>query len=144
MRFLPIADTHILVEFGATIDPEIHARVIALDRYLTAHPLSGVMEKTPTYRSLLVAYEPLILSPEALTQYLQHAVAEDDASVRRGGRRSNLDHSGSIRRRLWGGSRMDRSSPRINNARDHSPSRRSPLPRLYDWVFPRIYVFRPP
>jgi KipI family sensor histidine kinase inhibitor len=52
-----LGDTALVVEFGSEIDPEVNARVLALDRRVRTHP--DVVETVPTYRSLLVYYDPL-------------------------------------------------------------------------------------
>ena len=58
MRFLPVGDAAISVEFGDAIDPALNARVRGLDRALRDRPFPGFREAAPTYRSLLVLYDP--------------------------------------------------------------------------------------
>lgn len=65
-RFLDAGETALVVEFGQTIDPVASARVLALDAALTAVAPTGVVECVPTYRSLMIHYDPLILSRAAL------------------------------------------------------------------------------
>ncbi len=55
-RILPCGDAALAVEFGDTIDPVLNARVLELDRLAAAE--AGVVETVPTYRSLLVRYDP--------------------------------------------------------------------------------------
>ena len=57
-RFMPLGDAALTVEFGDAILPEINAQVIALDLALAASELPGIVEAAPSYRSLLVCYEP--------------------------------------------------------------------------------------
>ena len=57
-RFLPVGDAALSVEFGDRIDPAVNARVRGLDRALQDHPFPGFRESLPTYRSLLVLYDP--------------------------------------------------------------------------------------
>lgn len=57
-RIVPVGDTAILVELGETIDPGINAAVLALDRRIRAMAIDGVVDLVPTYRSLLVHYDP--------------------------------------------------------------------------------------
>jgi 5-oxoprolinase (ATP-hydrolysing) subunit B len=57
-RLLPNGDSAITVEFSRNIDDEANRRVLALDRTLAAEPIAGVSETIPTYRSLLVHYDP--------------------------------------------------------------------------------------
>jgi KipI family sensor histidine kinase inhibitor len=52
----------LVVEFGNTIDLEINRRVHALARALAEDFLFGLGEAVPSYRSLLVHYDPLQLS----------------------------------------------------------------------------------
>jgi KipI family sensor histidine kinase inhibitor len=57
-RVLPVGDSALTVELGDAIDPAINARVRTLDRALQSLPLEKVSETVPTYRSLLVLYDP--------------------------------------------------------------------------------------
>ncbi len=61
-RLLPVGDAALTVEFGDRIDPEIHRRVLALAHALEREPFPGLRETVPTYRSLLVYYDPRQLS----------------------------------------------------------------------------------
>ena len=64
-RILPCGDTALAVEFGNEIDPAINARVLALSTRVN-QGVSGVMETVPTYRSLLVHYDPIVTDFDAL------------------------------------------------------------------------------
>jgi allophanate hydrolase subunit 1 len=57
-RVRPVGDAAVTVEFGEAIDPRLNAAVRALDHLLADRPLAGVVETVPTYRSLLVGYDP--------------------------------------------------------------------------------------
>lgn len=61
-RFLPVGDTALSVEFGNTIDPDLNDRVVAFDQAVTAAELPGIIETVPSYRALLVEYEPRVVS----------------------------------------------------------------------------------
>jgi 5-oxoprolinase (ATP-hydrolysing) subunit B len=69
-RLLPSGDSAITVEFSRNIDDAANRRVLALDRTLTEEPVSGVTETVPTYRSLLVHYDPLQIGFDALSEKL--------------------------------------------------------------------------
>ena len=58
-RLLPSGDSAITVEFSRNIDDAANRRVLALDRAMAAEPITGVTETVPTYRSLLVHYDPV-------------------------------------------------------------------------------------
>lgn len=69
-RLLPAGDGALVVEFGNEITPEINARVRSLTAALEAESLAGVVELVPTYRSILVHFDPLIMAPEVLEKRL--------------------------------------------------------------------------
>jgi inhibitor of KinA len=56
----PVGDSALLIDFGERIDEAINARVVALDRALTANPPPGLVETVPAYCSLLIEYDPLV------------------------------------------------------------------------------------
>jgi len=65
-RFLDAGEAALVVEFGATVDPVTHDHVIALDEALRTLAISGVLETVPTFRSLMIHYDPLILDRASL------------------------------------------------------------------------------
>jgi KipI family sensor histidine kinase inhibitor len=69
-RILPSGDSAITVEFSRNIDDAANQRVLALDRTLAREPVSGVTETVPTYRSLLVHYDPVQIDFDALSEKL--------------------------------------------------------------------------
>jgi 5-oxoprolinase (ATP-hydrolysing) subunit B len=77
-RILPSGDSAITVEFSRNIDDAANQRVLALDRILASSPVAGVTETVPTYRSLLVHYDPVLVDfdtlGEQLTSLAQHPV----------------------------------------------------------------------
>jgi len=79
-RLLPSGDSAITVEFSRTIDDAANQRVLALDRAHAAEPIVGVTETVPTYRSLLVHYDPVQIGFEALGEKLI-ALAQRRAST---------------------------------------------------------------
>jgi KipI family sensor histidine kinase inhibitor len=69
-RLLPSGDRAIAVEFAKTIDDAVNQRVLSLDRALNAARVEGVTETVPTYRSLLVHYDPTQIGFDALGEKL--------------------------------------------------------------------------
>src|SRR3954470_24974144 len=69
-RILPSGDSAITVEFSRNIDDDANRRVLALDRALAREPIAGVTETVPTYRSLLVHYDPVATGFDALGEQL--------------------------------------------------------------------------
>ncbi len=69
-RILPSGDSAITVEFSRNIDDAANQRVLALDRTVAQQQVSGVTETVPTYRSLLVHYDPVAIGFDALSEKL--------------------------------------------------------------------------
>jgi KipI family sensor histidine kinase inhibitor len=69
-RILPSGDSAITVEFSRNIDDEANRRVLALDRIVARDAIAGVTETVPTYRSLLVHYDPVQIGFEELGEKL--------------------------------------------------------------------------
>jgi inhibitor of KinA len=65
-RLLPAGDTALVVEFGDRIDRRLSAQVLALADRLNGLKLDGVTDIVPTFRSLMVHYDPLVLPAAAL------------------------------------------------------------------------------
>jgi KipI family sensor histidine kinase inhibitor len=64
------------VELGDEISAEVNTRVRALEYLIQAKGLTGVVETVPSFRSLLVYYDPARIGYEALCAALR-ALAED-------------------------------------------------------------------
>lgn len=69
-RLLPSGDSAITVEFSRNIEDTANQRVLALDRAVTNEAITGVTETVPTYRSLLVHYDPVQIGFDALGEKL--------------------------------------------------------------------------
>jgi inhibitor of KinA len=81
-RFLVAGDAALIVEFGDAIDPAINRRVRGLFLAVDDARLAGVRDLVPTYRSLLVSYDPLQTTFAALSERLSSLDANlDDAHV---------------------------------------------------------------
>lgn len=84
-KFLDSGEAALVVEFGSTVDPAINARVLALDAALMALRLEGLRETVPTYRSLMIHYDPLVIGRRALIATVEkieeapHAVAKPES-----------------------------------------------------------------
>jgi KipI family sensor histidine kinase inhibitor len=78
-RYLPAGDAALTVELGQAISPAISEAVARLDTAIGAAAIPGVVETVPTYRSLMVHFDPLVIAPNALIERLK-ALAVDDAA----------------------------------------------------------------
>jgi KipI family sensor histidine kinase inhibitor len=62
VRFLSAGDRALVVDFGDHIDRALSEEVLRLAASLRAVELLGVVETVPTFRSLMVHYDPLVTS----------------------------------------------------------------------------------
>src|SRR6187402_2821485 len=84
-RFLPAGDAALVVEFGDRIDRAVSDRVLRLAARVRAAQVVGVVEMVPTYRSLMVHFDPLVTGDEALRAQLTALL--DDAGAAAGSAR---------------------------------------------------------
>ena len=70
-RYLPAGDKGLVVEFANAITPEINHKVRSFALALESASISGITEYIPTYRSLLIFYDPLVWHPDLLVARLQ-------------------------------------------------------------------------
>ena len=66
LKFRTMGNRSLLVELGDEISPSVNQRVQELFTAMDMHPVDGVRELVPSYRSLLVIYDPLNISPADL------------------------------------------------------------------------------
>lgn len=69
-HFLPSGDSALTVELGDTVDRGLSEDVVGLAANIHGAALSGVVEVVPTFRSLLVHYDPLVTSAASLTEQI--------------------------------------------------------------------------
>lgn len=68
---LPCGDSALSVELGDTIDEALNGRVLALDALVATEKPPGVIETIPTYRSLFVVYDPVVVDFALLAQWFK-------------------------------------------------------------------------
>ena len=89
VRMLSAGEQGLVVEFGEAIDFAVNAKVHRTAGLLQAAKVAGVLEVIPTYRSLLVYFDPLTLSRAELVALLETLLSgEEKASA--GGREAKL------------------------------------------------------
>ncbi|MEW6529812.1 MAG: 5-oxoprolinase subunit PxpB [Thermodesulfobacteriota bacterium] len=66
-----IGDRGVLVEYGNTISQEINRKVRTVAVALNLEMPEGIVEVIPTYRSLLIIYDPLIISLKHVEKELE-------------------------------------------------------------------------
>ena len=62
VRFLSAGDRALVVEFGDRVDRALSDDVLRLDASLRSSGIPGVVETVPTFRSLMVHYDPTVTS----------------------------------------------------------------------------------
>ena len=65
-RLLQAGEQGLVVEFGDAIDPALNQRVVELAASLSNEKLGGILEIVPTYRSLMVYFDPLVAPRDKL------------------------------------------------------------------------------
>jgi inhibitor of KinA len=80
VRFLPAGDQALSVELGDEISAEINTRVRALEYLIEQKGVPGIVETVPTYRALLVYYDPAVVGYAPLGAQLA-ALAEQATSA---------------------------------------------------------------
>jgi allophanate hydrolase subunit 1 len=65
-----MGDRAVLVELGDGISPWINQKVRALYTGIAAQRIKGIKDLVPSYRSLTVVYNPLVISLESLESQL--------------------------------------------------------------------------
>lgn len=82
IRAVPLGDSALTLTLGEGIDAKLNLRVHHLAARLAAAPLAGIRELTPAYNSLLIHYDPLLLSyAQVETWVLQHAAPEEETAA---------------------------------------------------------------
>src|SRR4249920_1646855 len=69
-RFLAAGDTALVVAFCASVDRALSEFVLALARKLDSAGIPGLVETVPTFRSLMVHYDPLEVTHAELQRRL--------------------------------------------------------------------------
>ena len=79
----PLGDSALLVELGDKIDSAINHRVHALNALLQTNSIAGIIETVPAYCTLFIHYDPLILTFNQVTHWVQDKLAQVDDSLNR-------------------------------------------------------------
>jgi inhibitor of KinA len=69
-NFRITGDCGLLVEYGDVIDPAVNQKVRSMAIAIQNNMPGGVIEIIPTYRSILIYYDPLVTNPSILRETL--------------------------------------------------------------------------
>ncbi len=81
VRFLLTGDTSVCVEFGNEISEPINAQIRAFNIALSKSDIPGIVETVPTYRSLMVHYDPEVIRCAPLMDELKGLLSQLDKIV---------------------------------------------------------------
>ena len=105
-KFRLAGDRGLLVEFGDAITPEINQTVRAMTFALETAAVPGVREVIPTYRSVVIVYDPLTTAPSLLRA--PNSIPLRRVGPDRGAPSKGKRHSGLLRRGIRAGHRLCR------------------------------------
>lgn len=71
VRFLVTGDTSLSVEFGNEISESINAQIRAFNMALQNSGIPGIVETVPSYRALMIHYDPGVILYDPLVQKLK-------------------------------------------------------------------------
>jgi len=78
VRFLLTGDTSLTAEFGNEISKEINAQIRAYNIALESSGIPGIVETVPTYRSLMIHYDPGVIPYKELVKRLKGLLSRID------------------------------------------------------------------
>ena len=78
VRFLLTGDTSLSVEFGNEISQAINTQIRAFSIALQNSKIPGIVELVPTYRSLMIHYDPGVILCDALVKRLRGLLGQLD------------------------------------------------------------------
>jgi len=84
--FLPVGDCALTVEFGRDINEELSGKVRSLALALKKAAIPGVLEWIPTYRSILLCYDPSKITCRRLMALLRRLIQRAGQAVQQGRR----------------------------------------------------------
>ncbi|MDF2505990.1 5-oxoprolinase subunit PxpB [Clostridium sp.] len=81
MNIIQINETSVLVEFGKTINENIHRKVKAFCEYLDKYPFMGMIEYIPAFSSVSVVYNPMKIKYEKIYSLLSEILCNLNSST---------------------------------------------------------------
>lgn len=71
IKFMTSGDSALNMEFGNNITKEINKKIRAMTVAIEIKKIAGIVEIVPTYRSLMIHYDPLIIEYDELVNVLK-------------------------------------------------------------------------
>lgn len=76
VRFHNASESALVVEFGSGVDPRVNGRVLLLDEALIRQAPPGIEETVPTYRSLMIHYDPIVIGRQNLIDLIRGLLSD--------------------------------------------------------------------
>lgn len=77
IKILTEGDSSVLIEFGKEISPEINRKITATVQMMKEQHIEGVVDTIPAFCSLLINYDPRVITFDELKKRLEHLVKLD-------------------------------------------------------------------
>ena len=77
IKILTAGDASLLIEFGREISPEINAKITATVQLMKEQHIEGVVDVIPAFCSLLINYDPRVLSYDELKKRMKRLLKMD-------------------------------------------------------------------
>jgi KipI family sensor histidine kinase inhibitor len=77
IRILTEGDSSLLVEFGKEISPDINQKITAVVQLLKEQHIEGVVDLIPAFCSLLINYDPRVISYDEIRERVQGIIKLD-------------------------------------------------------------------
>lgn len=77
IRILTAGDSSLLVEFGKEISPDINRKIAATVQLMKEQHIEGVVDIIPAFCSLLINYDPRVISYVEMKQRMQDLIKVD-------------------------------------------------------------------
>jgi len=82
-KIAPLGDSSLFIQLGDEIDLPVNQSVHALAELINISSLAGIVETVPAYSTLLVHYDPLVLSFAQIKNDLRALIAQAQKTVSR-------------------------------------------------------------
>lgn len=77
VKLIPEGDSALLIQFEQEISPEVNRRIAAVVKLIRVQQISGIVDMIPTYASLLINYNPLVIRYSELHRRVESIVKMD-------------------------------------------------------------------
>ena len=83
-KIVPLGDAALLIQLGDEIDITINQRVHAFAAVLDASPIEGLVETVPAYGTLILHYDPIILTCAKISKWVRAKLDQvEDTKLRK-------------------------------------------------------------